>query len=158
MPRVADGTLAPPLPQAGMGFPPIPGVVYNGVHHIQERKAMAQYTASKGVPSPELAVTATGALLLAGGASVLLGVKPKWGTLAIVTFLAGVSPVMHDFWKSDDPARKQNDMAHFMKNMAIDGGSLAFVVFGGGIYSLDAHAIRENLTGNSNSQPAFKGQ
>jgi hypothetical protein len=33
MPRVADGTLAPPLPQAGMGYPQIPGVVYNGVHH-----------------------------------------------------------------------------------------------------------------------------
>jgi hypothetical protein len=33
MPRVADGTLVPPLPQAGMGFPQIPGVVYNGVHH-----------------------------------------------------------------------------------------------------------------------------
>jgi hypothetical protein len=33
MPRVKDGTLAPPLPQEGMGFPKIPGVVYNGVHH-----------------------------------------------------------------------------------------------------------------------------
>jgi hypothetical protein len=33
MPRVADGTLAPPLPQAGMGFPQIPGVTYNCVHH-----------------------------------------------------------------------------------------------------------------------------
>ncbi len=33
MPRVADGTLMPPLPQAGMGFPQIPSVVYNGVHH-----------------------------------------------------------------------------------------------------------------------------
>jgi len=33
LPRVADGTLAPPLPQAGMGFPQIPGVLYNGVHH-----------------------------------------------------------------------------------------------------------------------------
>jgi hypothetical protein len=33
VPRVADGTLAPPLPQSGMGFPQIPGVVYNGVHH-----------------------------------------------------------------------------------------------------------------------------
>jgi hypothetical protein len=33
MPRVADGTLVPPLPQAGMGFPQIPGVTYNGVHH-----------------------------------------------------------------------------------------------------------------------------
>ena len=33
MPRVADGTLAPPLPQESSGFPRIPGVVYNGVHH-----------------------------------------------------------------------------------------------------------------------------
>jgi hypothetical protein len=33
LPRVADGTLVPPLPQAGMGFPQIPGVTYNGVHH-----------------------------------------------------------------------------------------------------------------------------
>jgi len=33
MPRVADGTLVPPLPQEGYGFPRIPGVIYNGVHH-----------------------------------------------------------------------------------------------------------------------------
>lgn len=33
MPRVADGTLVPPLPQESYGFPHIPGVVYNGVHH-----------------------------------------------------------------------------------------------------------------------------
>ncbi|HLK83081.1 MAG TPA: alpha/beta hydrolase domain-containing protein [Xanthobacteraceae bacterium] len=33
MPRVADGTLAPPLPQESYGFPRIPGVVYNGAHH-----------------------------------------------------------------------------------------------------------------------------
>jgi hypothetical protein len=33
VPRVTDGTLAPPLPQAGMGFSRIPGVVHNGVHH-----------------------------------------------------------------------------------------------------------------------------
>jgi Alpha/beta hydrolase domain len=33
LPRVADGTLVPPLPQSGMGFPQIPGVTYNGVHH-----------------------------------------------------------------------------------------------------------------------------
>jgi hypothetical protein len=30
-PNLADGTLAPPLPQAGMGFPNIPGVTYTGL-------------------------------------------------------------------------------------------------------------------------------
>jgi hypothetical protein len=33
MPRRADGTLVPALPQEEEGFPRIPGVVYNGVHH-----------------------------------------------------------------------------------------------------------------------------
>ncbi len=33
VPRRADGTLAPALPQSGMGFPNIPGVTYNGIHH-----------------------------------------------------------------------------------------------------------------------------
>ena len=101
--------------------------LYNGVHHFQERKTMAQYVSSKNVPMPELAVTASGALLLLGGASVLLGVKPKVGTLAIMGFLAGVSPVMHDFWRSEDATRRQNDMAHFMKNLAMLGAAMAFM-------------------------------
>jgi len=33
IPRRRDGTLVPPLPQSGMGFPQIPGVAYNGIHH-----------------------------------------------------------------------------------------------------------------------------
>ncbi|HZO01624.1 MAG TPA: alpha/beta hydrolase domain-containing protein [Burkholderiales bacterium] len=31
VPRLKDGTLAPPLPQEGMGFPNIPGVTYTGL-------------------------------------------------------------------------------------------------------------------------------
>jgi len=31
VPRLSDGTLVPPLPQAGMGFPKIPGVTYTGL-------------------------------------------------------------------------------------------------------------------------------
>jgi putative oxidoreductase len=101
--------------------------LYSGLNHFQQRKPMAQYASAKNVPLPELAVTSSGALLLAGGASVLLGIKPKWGTLAIVTFLAGVSPIMHDFWRSEDPERRQNDMIHFMKNMAMLGAAMAFM-------------------------------
>ncbi len=58
---------------------------------------------SKNVPMPEAAVTVSGALLTLGGASILLGVKPKVGAAAIVGFLAGVSPVMHDFWRVEIP-------------------------------------------------------
>lgn len=33
IPRRSDGTLVPALPQSEMGFPAIPGVAYNGIHH-----------------------------------------------------------------------------------------------------------------------------
>jgi uncharacterized membrane protein YphA (DoxX/SURF4 family) len=66
--------------------------LYSGLHHFQDKKQLAQYAAAKNVPMPDVAVTASGALLMLGGASVLLGVKPKVGTLAIMAFPAGVSP------------------------------------------------------------------
>jgi hypothetical protein len=31
VPRLADGTLVPALPQSAMGFPTIPGVIYTGL-------------------------------------------------------------------------------------------------------------------------------
>lgn len=101
--------------------------LYNGIHHLLERKNMAAYTATKGVPAPELAVTATAVPLLAGGASLLLGVKPKMGAVAILGFLAGVSPIMHDFWRNQDPTERNNNMISFMKNMALAGAALALM-------------------------------
>jgi putative oxidoreductase len=101
--------------------------LYSGLHHFQQRKQLAQYAAAKNVPMPDAAVTVTGAMLMLGGASVLLGVKPKIGTLAIMGFLGGVSPIMHDFWASEDSQRRQNDMIHFMKNMAMLGGAMALM-------------------------------
>lgn len=101
--------------------------LYSGIHHFQERKSLSQYASAKSVPMADIAVSATGALLIAGGASVLLGIKPKWGTLAIMAFLAGASPLMHDFWRAADPNQKQNDAVNFMKNMALLGAALALM-------------------------------
>ncbi len=101
--------------------------LYNGINHFKERRNMAGYAASKGVPQADLAITASGAALLIGGASILLGVKPKLGGFAIAGFLAGVSPVMHDFWKAQDPAQRQADLVNFSKNMALLGGALALM-------------------------------
>ncbi len=101
--------------------------VYAGIHHMQESEAMAQYAGTKGVPAPELAVKATGIALIAGGTSVLLGLKKEWGAAAIASFLAGVSPIMHDFWKQKDPQQRQNEMINFGKNMALLGASLALM-------------------------------
>ncbi len=101
--------------------------LYNGIHHFQQRQQLAQYAAAKGVPAAEVAVVGTGVAMAVGGTSILLGVKPKIGTLAILGFLAGVSPIMHDFWKQEDPQMRQNDMINFAKNMAMAGAALALL-------------------------------
>lgn len=101
--------------------------LYSGIHHFVDRKMLAQYAAAKKVPVPDVAVMASGAMMIMGGASILSGVKPKWGTLAIMGFLAGVSPMIHDFWSHQDPNQRQAEMVNFTKNVALLGGALALM-------------------------------
>jgi len=101
--------------------------IASGINHFRHTGELAQYAAAKEVPKPDLAVQLTGAVLIAGGASILLGVKPKVGTAAIVGFLAGVTPVMHDFWKEENPERRMNDMVNFTKNIALMGGAMSLM-------------------------------
>lgn len=101
--------------------------LYNGIHHLKQRKQMAQHAESKNVPMAEAVVVGTGVVLIAGGTSILLGIKPKLGTAAIAGFLAGVSPVMHNFWNMQDPQQRMNEMINFSKNMALLGSALALM-------------------------------
>lgn len=101
--------------------------LYNGINHFRQREILRQYAAAKGVPRPDAAVSATGALLIVGGASILAGIKPKVGTAAVAGFLAGVSPVMHNFWNVEDPDQRMHDMVDFSKNLALLGGTLALM-------------------------------
>jgi uncharacterized membrane protein YphA (DoxX/SURF4 family) len=99
--------------------------LYNGINHFLQYKTLAQYAESKKIPLPEAAVLGTGALLTVGGASLLLGVRPKWGAAAVIAFLGGVSPLMHDFWNDESPEARQANTINFMKNAALLGGALA---------------------------------
>ncbi len=101
--------------------------LYNGTNHLQKARDMAPYAESKGIPAPELAVKLSAVPLIFGGASLLLGVKPKLGALAILGFLAGVSPIMHDFWRMENPEERMKNMIDFMKNTALAGGALALM-------------------------------
>ena len=101
--------------------------LYNGINHLRNAKSMAPYAGSKGVPAPELAVKLSAVPLIIGGASLLLGVKPRIGALSVLGFLAGVSPVMHDFWRHEDQKERMNEMVNFTKNLALAGGALALM-------------------------------
>src|SRR5204862_6361427 len=75
-------------------------------------------------PAADLAVTASGLMIVAGGLSILTGAQPKIGSALIATFLVGVSPQMHAFWKEQGPQQRMQEMVNFTKNMALVGASL----------------------------------
>jgi len=99
--------------------------LYNGIHHFQEAEMMAGYAKSKNLPMAKAGVMATGAALIVGGASLVTGVKPKYGVAAILGFLGTVTPTIHDFWNAEDPQQKMNDRINFFKNVALAGATLA---------------------------------
>jgi len=101
--------------------------VYNGINHLQNSEGMGQYAAAKGVPAAEQAVQATGLMMLAGGLSIMAGLKPKQGLAAIVAFLVPVSLQMHRFWEEADAQKRQTEMIQFMKNMALVGAALTLM-------------------------------
>lgn len=98
--------------------------VYNGINHFLNREMLADAARHKGVPLAGIAVPFTGAMLVAGGLSLLLGKRPKLGTGLIMGFLATVSPTMHAFWTDQDDQERMGDMIHFAKNMGLIGGLL----------------------------------
>ena len=98
--------------------------LYKGINHFLNEKMMSQYAATKGTAAPDAAVTVSGAMLIAGGLSVLAGLKPRRGLAAIISFLIPVSLHMHRFWEEEDPQRRLTEMGHFTNNMALLGAAL----------------------------------
>jgi uncharacterized membrane protein YphA (DoxX/SURF4 family) len=98
--------------------------VFSGVNHFMQYGMMSQYTGSKGIPAPGVAVVVTGLMLLLGGLSILLGLYTVVGAWLLIVFLVPVAFLMHNFWAESDPMAKGNQMAHFLKNIALAGALL----------------------------------
>jgi uncharacterized membrane protein YphA (DoxX/SURF4 family) len=97
--------------------------LYNGINHFLNRSMMTAYARSKQVPLADVAVPASGILILLGGLSLLTGKRPKLGASLITTFLLGVTPVMHAFWGIEDEEQRTHELVNFTKNIALIGGA-----------------------------------
>jgi putative oxidoreductase len=97
--------------------------------HLSQSAGMAAYATSKGVPAARPMVILSGLLILFGGLSVLLGVWPDLGALALVVFLVPTAVMMHPFWKEADPQARQGEMVHFQKDLALAGAALMLFAF-----------------------------
>ncbi len=104
--------------------------IMSGINKILNPVATQQYMASYGMPFTGLLLIAAIVIELAGGLSVLLGYKARWGAIALVIFLIPATLIFHTNFAD------QMQTIQFMKNLAILGGLLMIIQYGSGAIAL----------------------
>jgi uncharacterized membrane protein YphA (DoxX/SURF4 family) len=102
--------------------------ILGGIDHFRYVSMMAPYAASKGVPAARLAVLGSGTMLLLGGVSILLGLRPTLGVIALTAFLLPITFTMHRFWELKDPQSAMAEAVNFKKNLALLGAAWSLLM------------------------------
>lgn len=72
----------------------------------------------------EKLVQTNGATMIAGGAALALGIKPRLASLALLGSLIPTTAAGHAFWESEGEQKKAQEMSAFLANAAVAGGLL----------------------------------
>ena len=66
-----------------------------GIDYFRRVDRMTPYAAAKRIPAPRLGVLGSAVVLVLGGLSMLVGVRPTWGVLLLTVPLVPTSFLMH---------------------------------------------------------------
>jgi putative oxidoreductase len=102
-----------------------------GLGKVAAPDATIGYITSIGLPAPTLGYIASIVLEVAGGVLMVVGYR----TRVIAALLAAYSIITALFFHH--AFGDQNQMFHFLKNVAMAGGLIQVVAFGAGAYSFD---------------------
>ncbi|MDC0710085.1 DoxX family protein [Stigmatella sp. ncwal1] len=111
--------------------------VISGFGKLGSWEHTVAYMTSQGLPLANLLLAGAAASEIAGGLSLLLGYRTRWGALLLAALLVPISLSLHAFWAQTGEARQMH-LIHFLKNLSIIGGLLAQSIAGPGALSLDA--------------------
>lgn len=103
--------------------------VLAGINKIIGYAGTQGYMESKGVPGELLPLVIL--LEVGGGLAVIVGWQTRLISLALAGFCILAALIFHNNFAD------QNQMIHFMKNLAIAGGFLFLFAHGAGAYALD---------------------
>ena len=106
--------------------------VMSGLSKMGSYPGVAGWMEAMGVPGALLPLVI--ALEVLGGLAVIIGWKTRYAALLLSGFSLLSALVFHANFA------EQNEMMHFMKNLALSGGFLFLVAHGGGNYALDNRA------------------
>ena len=102
----------------------------SGLGKIMDWNGTAQLMVSQGLPVIPLLLAGPVITELAGGLSVLLGWKARWGALLLFIYLIPTTLIFHNFWMFSG-AEMQTQLVNFLKNISIMGGLLLVAAYDG---------------------------
>ena len=105
--------------------------VLSGLSKLAAPAMTIEYIESVGLPLPSIAFALAAFVEIVGGIALLLGYRTR--VVASVLFLFVIATALFFHRSLGDPEQ----LIHFLKNMAIAGGLMHVVAFGGGQLSLD---------------------
>jgi putative oxidoreductase len=105
--------------------------IVSGWGKLTAYSATEGYFSSLGIPLAGLVTPLAILVELGGGLALLAGFKTRWAASVLAAFAVVSALIAHNNFAD------QNQAIHFMKNLAIAGGLLLFVKYGGGEASVD---------------------
>ena len=105
--------------------------ILSGLSKLAAPAATIGYIQSVGLPLPQVAFALSAFIEIVGGITLLLGFRTRIAAGVLFVFALATAVFFHSHFGD------QNQFIHFFKNVAIAGGLLHVVAFGGGRISLD---------------------
>jgi putative oxidoreductase len=106
--------------------------VVSGIGKLLAPAATMAYIGSLGLPAPALGLIGALVLELAGAVLLAVGYKTRVVALLLAAYAVVTALIFHH------ALADQNQMFHFLKNLAMAGGLLQVVAFGPGAFSVDS--------------------
>lgn len=97
----------------------------------------AAYMAKVGFPAPELMAGLAISIEVGGALLIIIGLKTRLVAWGMALFVVITMFAAHRFWEFSDAAQFENQLGHFLKNLAIVGGFMMLAVAGPGRISFD---------------------
>jgi len=95
----------------------------SGINKILGFSYVAGWMSSSGLPAAGVLLALTILLEVGAGLALITGFQARFAAAALALFLVPVTLIFHGFWHAD-AAELQNQLNHFLKNVAILGGML----------------------------------